>query len=732
MTDDPTASSSAPSRPKPTRSTTAGAVRGRSPSNAENGDGRPPTKRARKAINCEPCRNSKLKCDRNRPCSSCVLRGTSALCYQDGRGNEGNEVPSRGDDHHYSRIDPAQEITRIRHSVSVLESYIFPAPRPPTQRRQSDASNLVPKKELIDPDVTDKHHAPGILGNQGHGLSQGLYAGPTSTLHLLHQDSRRASEEEESDPLQNTDSTGDFPGITPEYDRDLLSLLPPIEIIDGLIDFYFEYCNWIYRHINQPAFTRNWERFKNGSSADRIILSTACAIMAAATCYLPPQHPLLASYSESHEEMGNKFYEVSKTALQRRLAETKVYTLELVELYLIKGTYQTLVKSDTEEVWQIRGELVTIGMAMGLHRDPGKWRMHRDVAERRRWAWWHIVLMERWQAFMLGRPLAFSSRHFDTQLPSYCDTAIDKTGRLFAPNVALFRLAYTLGDIMDDAVSVRPVPYESVQANDRALTQWMDSLPEELDLDEYRLARSLASPNTNVRRVGVQSVVVRASYYHIRFSLHRPYASSPSSGLPGGKQVDSAKAAQSLEIAVGAADKLITIVTQSRPDFLANSALAVPGHMSWGPFHAFSAAMFFSFHLIAHSDQPGAGLFRQCIRKATTLLEQARGNSVADKSYDILQALSPLYSTEFPIMNQEAREKQRQQVLSVVRKLAFPLHDSRDSRRNGESPSDRVSSSSSSVSPSLGMMNVVSPQQYDSLHNIPTVRVPFVLLHKLN
>ncbi|KAI0733456.1 hypothetical protein C8Q72DRAFT_754676, partial [Fomitopsis betulina] len=35
----------------------------------------PPPKRARKAINCEPCRNSKLKCDRNRPCSSCVLRG---------------------------------------------------------------------------------------------------------------------------------------------------------------------------------------------------------------------------------------------------------------------------------------------------------------------------------------------------------------------------------------------------------------------------------------------------------------------------------------------------------------------------------------------------------------------------------------------------------------------------------------------------------------------------------
>jgi hypothetical protein len=325
---------------------------------------------------------------------------------------------------------------------------------------------------------------------------------------------------------------------------------------------------------------------------------------------------------------------------------------------------------------------------------------------------------------MLGRPLAFSSHHFDTQLPSYCDPVIDKTGRIFAPNVALFRLAYILGDIMDDAVSVRPVPYESVQANDRALTQWIDGLPVELVLDEYRMARSLASPNASVRRVGVQSVVIRASYHHIRFSLHRPYASSPSSGLPGGKQIDAAKAAQSLEIAVGAADKLITIVTQSRPDFLANSALAVPGHMSWGPFHAFSAAMFFSFHLIAHPEQPGAGLFRQCIQKATALLEQARGNSVADKGYDILQALSPLYSTDFPIMNQEAREKQRQQVLSIVRKLAFPLHDSRDSRRNGDSPSDRVSSNSNSVSPAMGMMTVIPPQQYDPLNNMSTVRYP--------
>lgn len=65
-------------------------------------ENRPPAKRARKAINCEPCRNSKLKCDRSvssfpstvhtrrltqcrtcrgRPCSSCVLRGNPLSCF---------------------------------------------------------------------------------------------------------------------------------------------------------------------------------------------------------------------------------------------------------------------------------------------------------------------------------------------------------------------------------------------------------------------------------------------------------------------------------------------------------------------------------------------------------------------------------------------------------------------------------------------------------------------------
>lgn len=85
----------------------------------------------------------------------------------------------------YARIDPAQEIARIRQSVSFLESYIFPHQRNiTTPRRASDAALITPKKEPIEPDVSDKSApAPGMLGTQQQG---GLYAGPTSAAtHLL-------------------------------------------------------------------------------------------------------------------------------------------------------------------------------------------------------------------------------------------------------------------------------------------------------------------------------------------------------------------------------------------------------------------------------------------------------------------------------------------------------------------------------------------------------------------
>src|SRR5260370_10776189 len=48
----------------------------------------------------DPCRASKLKCDRGRPCSGCVLRDTTALCYPDEeRGPPPSDHKKRSEEH---------------------------------------------------------------------------------------------------------------------------------------------------------------------------------------------------------------------------------------------------------------------------------------------------------------------------------------------------------------------------------------------------------------------------------------------------------------------------------------------------------------------------------------------------------------------------------------------------------------------------------------------------------
>jgi len=269
---------------------------------------------------------------------------------------------------------------------------------------------------------------------------------------------------------------------------------------------------------------------------------------------------------------------------------------------------------------------------------------------------------------MFGRPIAIASQHFDTRLPSYCEPEIDPSGRLYDANIHLFRLAFILGNIMDDAVSLRPVPYESVLAKDRLLQEWWDTLPTELDLGDYSLANSLASSTTSKRRLGVQSVVVRTVFLHIRFTMHRPYAS-----LAHG---EGSKYAPSLDISVNAAEKLIALSAHARPEMLNHTALAVTSHMTWCPLHCFSAAMFCCFQIIDNPDQPSARLLRPNVLRALTTLESYRGTRFAEMALDILRTLGPLYAEAFLTDAPETREHKKQVVLPAVRRLHFPYVDS--------------------------------------------------------
>jgi hypothetical protein len=85
-----------------------------------------------------------------------------------------------------SRVDPMQEITRLKHSVSLLETFIIANHRNLPFKRPLDPPSSGPpsplKKEPQDSDSVDRDNAPGMIGSQGHG---GFYAGTTSVVTHL-------------------------------------------------------------------------------------------------------------------------------------------------------------------------------------------------------------------------------------------------------------------------------------------------------------------------------------------------------------------------------------------------------------------------------------------------------------------------------------------------------------------------------------------------------------------
>jgi hypothetical protein len=80
-----------------------------------------------------------------------------------------------------------------------------------------------------------------------------------------------------------------------------------------------------------------------------------------------------------------------------------------------------------------------------------------------------LIRFHRWQSFLLGRPLSIAEHHFDTEVPSHLDEASLSGGRYFVASTARMRLTKLLGGMMDDAVSLKPIPYSSIMNHERAL-----------------------------------------------------------------------------------------------------------------------------------------------------------------------------------------------------------------------------------------------------------------------
>ncbi|KAG8928150.1 hypothetical protein FRC03_012290 [Tulasnella sp. 419] len=356
-----------------------------------------------------------------------------------------------------------------------------------------------------------------------------------------------------------------------------------------------------------------------------------------------------------------------------------------------------------------------------------------------------IQMTDRWQSFMFGRPIGISNHHFDTKYPmeDNSDLAASATSNPELAYLQNFRLVAVMGDIQDDALCLRPVPYERIEAHDQSIQHLIETLPPDFNQDEIVFARN-AYRGLEFKRHAVQSIMCRAALHHVRLTLHRPYTAPRASGdffLRASEE----NRMKSFETAVVAADKVIQLVARTGQEYVGHPTLNVPGHLSWGPFHAFGAAMFFTFQLIWRPGQLGAGQFKANIARVLSALELVRANNpYSQKAWSVLSALRPLWDDEGGLM---LDDKQKNEIWDNARRLAFPIHtgssvsdnESRSSPGSGSSPGSdaymRRASSGTGNSPVEGVTNGTTrnglnhawtSSPANSMHSAPTPSVSAV------
>jgi hypothetical protein len=225
----------------------------------------------------------------------------------------------------------------------------------------------------------------------------------------------------------------------------------------------------------------------------------------------------------------------------------------------------------------------------------------------------------------------------------------------------------------------------------------MEDLPPEWPVTDDQIELGLRSNEVVIRRVTFQAVFVLTSCYFIRLHLHRPYAarcanSTTTTGfsfgyksLPSlnGHSLESSKEAdESAAIAAATAEQFINLLVHCRCDSSTppERVFATDGLLAFHTFQLFTAAMFFSFHLIA---APTGRRASQCIKNIATARAVLRATPISASSGQlarnatmILDALAPLWEGEFVRMPPgPAKETFKTRLMARVRRLAFPYHN---------------------------------------------------------
>lgn len=337
-----------------------------------------------RALNCLPCREHKLKCDRQVPCQSCVRSNRVDHCRkhpapirrngagrltarraaamhrssialppqsQDQNQDQGQTqsqnqdqnidqciarnqtLPSPTSSYQENSLDAARSSASSSHGQQPVDAGYQNTSLPGTALNQTSRYPAMRVSTVYMTNVYDllkcQNPPPDFRSSTAASipiLTHFNSAHPTSLPGVLDSTSRGISDKDDQESI---------------WKRRLCSFLPTQSQCDLLTCYYYENINWIFQSIHIPSFRKAYAQFWNSDvdDVDLIWIALLYTILSISGLYIPLETAKVVGFESSKvRSLAHKWHSASRQALhaggfEARPCVTQLQTFSITQLY---------------------------------------------------------------------------------------------------------------------------------------------------------------------------------------------------------------------------------------------------------------------------------------------------------------------------------------------------------------------------------------------------------------
>ena len=321
-------------------------------------------------LSCLPCRQHKLRCDRQLPCNTCTRYHRADQCLQNpapARGRKNVEVPRRTNTGaNTSAVEVPRRINTGANTstgvdgigaiegIGAINRQLLISPN-----AYQAATNIIVNDGSVDhglPPVSSEGISPE--GDGGRLVENVHMEAAVQSMHTIyHLDTISNRHDDAAGAFQSVNHAPSvlFPQVLPlfqfanlgsnsildmvaaddqkgQWKKTLVKFLPTRTQSDILLTYFIEHINWIFQTVHIPSFRKEYSKFWDGEieKADLIWMSLLFTILSLSALYIPGDVvELVGLQRRSIRRYANTWHHASCQALQAGKFEERPTLIQL-------------------------------------------------------------------------------------------------------------------------------------------------------------------------------------------------------------------------------------------------------------------------------------------------------------------------------------------------------------------------------------------------------------------